>query len=191
MLLRNWCRAMHCRHGSALAGILLIWACPIARGDAPGRVYRAWHGECCAVSRTSREPEGSGAKLSGRVRQCDVKRVGEDERVDAGFQTRWAWLRDALTSAHGATAPDRENLLRQAAARLGEDSALVEATSSGAEPSFRGARKTADEVLSGSEFQTVTEESICSGRLAGFCSGWMRHSKEYRGLEAARRGWFR
>src|SRR5579864_5998777 len=40
---------------------------------------------------------------------CDSKKVGDDERVEGeGFQTRWSWLRDALSSAGTAAQPERD-----------------------------------------------------------------------------------
>ena len=176
MLLRSWCKTMHLGVRGALAGILLIWVCSVARGDAPAESTGL---RTVSVAQYREHLESLKALVRSCMdnsAECDAKKVGEDERVDAGFQTRWAWLRDALTSAHGATA-DRENLLRQAAARLEEDSALAEATSSEAEASFRGARKTADEVLSGSEFQTVTEESYLQRQIGRFLQ-WLDEALE-------------
>jgi hypothetical protein len=98
--------------------------------------------------------------------------VGDDERVGAGFQTRWFWLRDALASAKNAALPDRERLLQQATARLEEDSGLADESAAKSDvksdESFRRARKTTDDVLSGPEFQTMAQESYLQRLMQRF-----------------------
>jgi Domain of unknown function (DUF4129) len=100
--------------------------------------------------------------------ECDAKKVGDDERIEgATFQTRWSWLRDAISSAHDERQPDRERSLTAAAARLDEDMALeVEATEGGG--GFQRARRQADDVLSRPEFRTVVEESYLEREIAKF-----------------------
>jgi hypothetical protein len=101
--------------------------------------------------------------------ECDAKKVGDDERVEgAGFQTRWSWLREALSGAHDATESDREKQLQQAAARLNEDVVLASDAASQGTDSFSRARRQADEVLSRPEFRTVTEESYLQRQTAKF-----------------------
>jgi hypothetical protein len=101
--------------------------------------------------------------------ECDAKKVGDDERVEgAGFQTRWSWLREALSGAHDATESDREKQLQQAAARLNEDVVLASDAASQGSDSFSRARRQADEVLSRPEFRTVTEESYLQRQMAKF-----------------------
>jgi Domain of unknown function (DUF4129) len=101
--------------------------------------------------------------------ECDAKKVGDDERVEgAGFQTRWSWLREVISSAHYATQSDRETQLQVAAARLDEDVVLAgEATPQTAD-TFSRARKQADDVLSRPEFRTVTEASYWQRQMAKF-----------------------
>jgi len=100
---------------------------------------------------------------------CDASKVGDDERVeDAGFVTRWSWLRQALSSSRNAPEPARKKMLEDAAARLNED--VIAATAVGAPvgDGFQSARKQADEVLSRSEFRTVTQESYLEREIAAF-----------------------
>jgi hypothetical protein len=101
--------------------------------------------------------------------ECDAKKVGDDERVEgAGFQTRWSWLREVISSAHNAEQSDREKHLRYAAARLDEDAVLaVEAAPQNAEI-FQRARRQTDDVLSRPEFRTVTEASYWQREIAKF-----------------------
>jgi hypothetical protein len=100
---------------------------------------------------------------------CDVTKVGDDERVEGGgFQTRWSWLREALSSAHNATDSDREKQLQEVGARLEEDAALAEGTSPRPGAAFERARKQADDVLSRPEFRTVSEQSYLEREIAKF-----------------------
>jgi hypothetical protein len=101
--------------------------------------------------------------------ECDPKKVGEDERVEgAGFQTRWSWLRDVLSSAHNATPSEREKQLQEAAARLEEDAVLAAEAAPETADTFSRARKQADDVLSRPEFRTVTEASYWQRETAKF-----------------------
>jgi hypothetical protein len=101
--------------------------------------------------------------------ECDAKKVGDDERAEGGvFQTRWSWLREALSNAHNATQPGREKLLQEAAARLDEDAALAEEAAPQAADTFQRARKKTDEVLSRPEFRTVSEQSYIEREIAKF-----------------------
>jgi hypothetical protein len=102
--------------------------------------------------------------------ECDAKKVGDDERVEgAGFQTRWSWLREVLSSAHNATQSDREKWLQEAAARLDEDAVLAaDAAPPQVVDAFPRARKQADDVLSRPEFRTVTEASYWQREVAKF-----------------------
>ncbi len=100
---------------------------------------------------------------------CDPKKVGDDERVEgAGFQTRWSWLRDALSSASTAAQPEREKLLQQAAARLNEDVVLTGEAAPEDANQFQEVRKKTDEVLLRPEFRTVAQESYWERELAKF-----------------------
>jgi hypothetical protein len=101
--------------------------------------------------------------------ECDAKKVGEDEHVEgAGFQTRWAWLREVLSGAGNAAQPERGKRLQEAAARLDEDVVLaVEVAPQNAE-TFQRARRKADDVLSRPEFRTVTEASYWQREIAKF-----------------------
>jgi hypothetical protein len=100
--------------------------------------------------------------------ECDAKKVGDDERVGAGFETRWSWLRDTLASAKNAAPPEREKLLQQATARLEEDSSLADELAPKSDESIQRARKTTDDVLSGPEFQTMAQESYVQRLIQRF-----------------------
>jgi Domain of unknown function (DUF4129) len=100
---------------------------------------------------------------------CDASKVGDDERMEeAGFQTRWSWLRQTLSSAHDAALPGREEMLREAAARLDEDIAMASGALPPGGDEFGNARKRADEVLSRSEFRTVTQQSYVEREITAF-----------------------
>ncbi len=169
--LRSWLRRMR----SGLTGLclvaLLLSAMAIAQAQQDNAEesaavrsvsaagYRNHLEELKAVIEACRRESGA----------CDAGKVGEDERIEeAGFQTRWSWLRQTLSSAHDATVPVREEMLQDAAARLDEDVALA----SGAVPSggdeFQNARTRANEVLSRSEFRTVTQQSYLEREIAAF-----------------------
>ena len=100
---------------------------------------------------------------------CDAKKVGDDERVEGGgFQTRWSWLRDTLTTAHNPALPERDKILQEASARLDEDAVLVGESSSASGDAFQRARKKTDDVLSRPEFRTVEEQSYIEREIAKF-----------------------
>jgi hypothetical protein len=100
--------------------------------------------------------------------ECDSKKIGDDEGIEgAGFQARWSWLRDTISSAHDERQPDRERSLAIAAARLDEDTALEADTTEGG-GTFQRARRQADDVLSRPEFRTVVEESYLERKIARF-----------------------
>jgi hypothetical protein len=100
--------------------------------------------------------------------ECDAKKVGDDERVEAGgFQTRWSWLRDTISGARDEKQPDRVSSLAAAAVRLDEDTALKVETPKGGD-TFQHARRQADDVLSRPEFRTVAEESYLEREIAKF-----------------------
>jgi len=154
-----------------LTSILLISASVGAQGqgDAPE--------ETTGVSPvTSTEYRGHVDRLKMLVQacqknavECDAKKVGDDERVEgAGFETRWSWLRDAISNAHNGAQPGREKLMQEASARLDEDAALAVDAEPQSGDTFQRARKQADEVLSRSEFRTVTEESFLQREIAAF-----------------------
>ena len=139
-----------------LAGVLLL---PIAggaqvQGDAPEETANL-------RSVTAAEYKGHVESLKALVAaceknpaECDAKKVGDDERVEGGgFQTRWSWLRDALSTAHDPASPDRAKLLQQAATRLDEDDTLANASNAQSADAFQRARKQADDVLSRPEFR--------------------------------------
>jgi hypothetical protein len=101
--------------------------------------------------------------------ECDAKKVGDDERVEgAGFQTRWSWLRDVVSSARNAALLEREKQLQEAAARLDEDAILADEAAPQTGDMFPRARRQADEVLSRPEFRTVTEASYWQREVAKF-----------------------
>jgi Domain of unknown function (DUF4129) len=101
--------------------------------------------------------------------ECDAKKVGDDERVEgAGFQTRWSWLRDVLSSAHSATQTDREKRLQEVVTRLDEDAVLAAEAAPQNADTFPRARRQADDVLSRPEFRTVTEASYWQRQVAKF-----------------------
>jgi hypothetical protein len=101
--------------------------------------------------------------------ECDAKKVGDDERVEgAGFQMRWSWLREVLSSAHNATQSDREKQLQEAASRLDEEAVLAADAVPQTADTFPRARKQADDVLSRPEFRTVTEASYWQREIAKF-----------------------
>jgi len=101
--------------------------------------------------------------------ECDAKKVGDDERVEGGgFQTRWSWLRDTLTTAHNPALPERDKILQEASARLDEDAVLVGESSSASGDAFQRARKKTDDVLSRPEFRTVEEQSYIEREIAKF-----------------------
>jgi hypothetical protein len=154
-----------------LGGILLISAC------APGQVPGDRPEETANVRVvTAAEYRGHLESLKMLVEaceknpaECDAKKVGDDERVEgAGFQTRWSWLREVISSAHNATQSDRETQLQEAAARLDEDVVLAAEASPQTADTFSRARKQADDVLSRPEFRTVTEASYWQRQMAKF-----------------------
>lgn len=101
--------------------------------------------------------------------ECDAKKVGDDERVEgAGFQTRWAWLREVLSGARNAARPDRDKRLHEADARLDEDVAFAGDAVPQTVETFQRARRQADDVLSRPEFRTVTEASYWQREMAKF-----------------------
>jgi hypothetical protein len=101
--------------------------------------------------------------------ECDSKKVGDDERVEeAGFQSRWSWLREVLSGAHNATQSDREKRLQEAAARLDEDAVLASEAALQTADTFQRVRKQADDVLSRPEFRMVTEASYWQREVAKF-----------------------
>ncbi|HTC74647.1 MAG TPA: DUF4129 domain-containing protein [Edaphobacter sp.] len=101
--------------------------------------------------------------------ECDAKKVGDDERVEgAGFQTRWSWLREVISSARNATQSDSETQLQEAVARLDEDIVLAGEAAPQTADAFSRARKQADDVLSRPEFRTVTEASYWQREMARF-----------------------
>jgi hypothetical protein len=101
--------------------------------------------------------------------ECDAKKIGDDERIEGvGFQARWSWLRETLSSAHNATQQGREVLLQEAAARLDEDAALADESKPQSGETFQRARTTADDVLSRPEFRTVTQQSYVEREIARF-----------------------
>jgi Domain of unknown function (DUF4129) len=105
--------------------------------------------------------------------ECDEKKVGDDERVEgATFQTRWSWLRGALSNAHHIAQPNREKVLQEAVARLEEDAALADSATSQPGDIFQSARKKTDDVLSRPEFRTVSEQSFFEREIAKFWQ-WM------------------
>jgi Domain of unknown function (DUF4129) len=100
---------------------------------------------------------------------CDVSKVGDDERVEgAGFVTRWSWLRQTISDSHNATQPGREKMLEDAAVRLNEDAAMAAEGAASVGDGFQSARKRADDVLSRSEFRTVTQQSYLEREIAAF-----------------------
>jgi hypothetical protein len=154
-----------------LAGIALIAASAVAQvqEDAPVETTGVR-----AVTAAEYQWHLSGLKLLVQICQrnpaeCDPKKVGDDERVEGGgFQTRWLWLRETLSSAHNAEQPGREKLLQEAAARLDVDAALAEGAVPQAADTFQRARKKTDEVLSRPEFRTVSEQSYIERAIATF-----------------------
>jgi hypothetical protein len=101
--------------------------------------------------------------------ECDTKKVGDDERVEgAGFQARWSWLREVLSSAQNATQSDRAKQLQEAARRLDEDAVLAAQAAPDTADTFPRARRQADDVLSRPEFRTVTEVSYWQREIAKF-----------------------
>ncbi len=154
-----------------LGGILLISA------SAPGQVPADKSEETASVRVvTAAEYRGHLESLKMLVEaceknpaECDANKVGDDERVEvAGFQTRWSWLREVISSAHNATQSDRETQLQEAAARLDEDVVLAGEAAPQTGDTFSRARKQADEVLSRPEFRTVTEASYWQRQMAKF-----------------------
>jgi hypothetical protein len=154
-----------------LAGILLIGGSALAQvqEDAPEQTTSVR-----AV--TAAEYRGHLESLKTLVAaceknpaECDAKKVGDDERVEGkAFQTRWSWLRSALSSAHNGALPGREELLQEVAARLEEDAALADEAAPPSGDLFQSARKKMDDVLSRPEFRTVSEESFLEREIAQF-----------------------
>jgi hypothetical protein len=100
---------------------------------------------------------------------CDVSKVGDDERVEgADFVTRWSWLRQTISDSHNATQPGREKMLEDAAIRLNEDAAMPAEGAASVGDRFQSARKRANDVLSRSEFRTVTQQSYLEREIAAF-----------------------
>jgi hypothetical protein len=171
MQLRSWHRPMQSQLWVLLGGILLI------SGSAFGQVQGSVSQETTQVRTVSAaEYRGHLASLKMLVElcrkkpaECDAKKVGDDERVEGvGFQTRWSWLREVLSSAHNATQPDRERQLQEASTRLDEDAALAGDAAPQSTDSFSRARRQADDVLARPEFRTVTEASYWQREMAKF-----------------------
>jgi hypothetical protein len=162
---------MRSAHRILLAGILLISMSAIAQvhGDSPEEAPNVG-----IVTAAEYRTHLAGLKMLVEACQknpaeCDVKKVGDDERVEgAAFQTRWSWLREELSSAHNATQPDRGKLLQEAIVRLDEDVALADESVVQSGDTFQRARKQADEVLSRPEFRTVAQESYWEREVARF-----------------------
>ncbi len=171
MQLRSWHRPMRSQLRVLLGCILLV------SGSALGQVQGEASEETTNVRAvTSAEYRGHLVSLKMLVEackknpaECDAKKVGDDERVEgAGFQTRWSWLREVLSSARNATQSDREKRLQEAAARLDEDADLAAGAASQTADTFQRARRQADDVLSRPEFRTVTEASYWQREVAKF-----------------------
>src|SRR5260370_25167345 len=168
---RRWHRSMRSYLRILLGGILLIVVSAFGQvqGDASEETTNVR-----AV--TSTEYRGHLASLKMVVEackkdpaECDAKKVGDDERLEGiGFQIRWSWLREVLSSAHNATQSDREKQLQEAASRLDEDAVLAADAVPQTADTFPRARKQADDVLSRPEFRTVTEASYWQREIAKF-----------------------
>jgi Domain of unknown function (DUF4129) len=171
MQLRSRHKPMRLQLRMLLAGVLLISGSAVTEAQEETAGVRLV---------TAAEYRGHIARLKVLVQscrrdpaECDAKRVGDDERVEGGgFQTRWSWLREALSGAHNPAQPGREKLLQEAAARLNEDAALAEEAAPQAADTFQRARKKTDEVLLRPEFRTVAEESYIERVIATFWQ-WM------------------
>jgi hypothetical protein len=170
MRLRSWLRPMRSRFRVCFAIASLIAACAVAQAleDAP-EDSAGLRTVTVAQYRAHLESLKSAvASCQYSAAECDAKKVGDDERVGAGFETRWSWLRDTLAGAKNAAPPEREKLLQQATARLEEDSSLADERTPKSDESIQRARKTADDVLSGPEFQTMTQESYVQRLIQRF-----------------------
>src|ERR1700678_520903 len=104
---RSWHKTMPLLLRIFLAVVLLISASAQVRGDVPEQTAVV-----VAVSAAEYREHLESLKTLVQACQanaaaCDAKKIGNDERVDGGFQTRWSWLRETLANAHNATQPDR------------------------------------------------------------------------------------
>jgi Domain of unknown function (DUF4129) len=158
-----------------LAGVLLIAACAFARAqeDVPDGATNLRRVTVDQYRARLDSLKGLAHSCETNAAECDANKVGDDERVDgADFQTRWSWLRETLASARKSTQSDRERLMQQVTARLDEDAALAGGGPPQTGEDFRRARKEADAVLSGPEFQTVTQSSFLDRMIERFWR-WM------------------
>jgi hypothetical protein len=116
-------------------------------------------------------------KLSGLVqacrddpKACDPAAIGDDDKIVTPaetYQVRWQWLRAAIDQARNAASPNRNQLLNQTSARLGEE--LNDAqTSESHQPAFAPARKAADSILNRPEFRVAGGESWFDRKIAQF-----------------------
>jgi hypothetical protein len=153
-----------------LSVLLLIstFACAQVKVDAPEATTAVQTVTAVEYRRHLESLKGLVQACEKSAAECDAKKVGTDERVEGGFQTRWSWLRDAVAGAHDAAQPGREKALLEAFARLNEDASLAEEASSKAGEGFQPARKKTDEVLARPEFRTVSEQSYIERVIARF-----------------------
>jgi hypothetical protein len=122
------------------------------------------------------------AECRGNAAACDPARVGNDDRVaagtsDAGFDVRWSWLWDVILKAKDAKLADRDTLLRDADARLIDQSREAGIDAGPPVPAtpptdFKHARTDADGILARSEFRHVTGNSFWDLLMAKFFS-WL------------------
>lgn len=104
------------------------------------------------------------------AKACNPDAVGDDEKVVSPgetFQVRWQWLRQLLDDSQNPALADRNSLLDQASARLGQE--LAESGGDGGtQPAFAPARRAANAILSRPEFRIVSGESWLDRKSAQF-----------------------
>lgn len=111
---------------------------------------------------------------------CNPSAVGDDNRIQSQsptgaftdtFQMRWGWLRSLIDDAHNPNLTDRNNLLDQATARLGEELAAASGEAA-PQPAFAPARRAANTILAMPEFRIVGSESWLDRQIAKLLS-WL------------------
>jgi hypothetical protein len=105
---------------------------------------------------------------------CDSSQVGADEHISlassAAFDAHYAWIGAALDSAKSLPATNRAALMSSVESHLDADLADVQPASSS--PDFATARRRANSILAGREFNTSSEPSL-RDRIMAILYRWL------------------
>ena len=159
---------------AALGGVLL--SCPAlhAGGDrATVSIATLRNSTIADYTNHLRALQSLAAACGRSAAACDPAQVGADEHVtlagQSGFDAHYAWVADALNAAKTLPDAKRTALMATVAAHLEAD--LADARPSSV-PDFAGARRDANAILAGSEFNTSTEPSL-RDRIIAFLYRWL------------------